>query len=385
MKVLVLDGDSRVALAALRSLGRRGCEVDCAERESVPSPLGFRSRYVRRRIRLRSLDPESLVEAARGHDVVLATTRRSVDALATGRAAVEACGARVPLAAAQRIRAANDKSHVHETGRALGIATPETWNRIGNEELAELERRVAFPAIVKLRRDEGPDLAPAERYAIVQDGEGLRRAWERLSALQPRPLVQQWIDGVGLGVGMLLTDEGEVLARFTHLRQRELPPSGGPSTACVSVHHAGAEEAALRLLRALGVSGAAMVEFRLDRRTGTPYLLEVNPRLWGSLELPIRCGVDFPWLLCRWAMGDPARATEYRDGVHLRFLALDALAVVQAWKEPRLRGAYLGGFLRDLLLRRPYDGVFRGDDPSPGFGYVSSRLASVFGSCASSR
>ncbi len=385
MKVLVLDGDSRVALAAIRALGRRGCEVDCAERESVAAPLAFRSRYLRRRIRLRSLDAACLAEAAGGHDVVLATTRRSVDALGTARAEVEARGARVPLAPTQRIAAANDKRHVQETGRAIGIATPETWTPAGIEELGALERRMTFPAIVKLRCDEGPDLSPAERYAIVRDGDGLRRAWERLSGLQPRPLVQQWIDGVGLGVGMLLTADGEVLARFTHLRQRELPPSGGPSTACVSVHHAAAEEAALGLLRALGISGAAMVEFRVDRRTGTPYLLEVNPRLWGSLELPIRCGVDFPWLLCRWALGHAEQAPEYRDGVRVRFLALDALAVLQAWKEPRLRRAYLAGFLRDLLLHRPYDGVFRGDDPSPGFGYVSSRLASVFGLCASSR
>ncbi len=385
MKVLVLDGDSRVALAAVRSLGRRGCEVDCAERDSVPSPLSFRSRYVRRRIRLRSLEAESLAAAAKGHDVVLATTRRSVDALAASRAAVEASGARVPLASAERIRAANDKQHVQETGRALGIATPETWSPAGIEEFAALQGRLTFPAIVKLRSDEGPDLAPAERYAIVRDGEGLRRAWERLSGLQPRPLVQQWIDGVGLGVGMLLTWEGDVLARFTHLRQRELPPSGGPSTACVSVHHAAAEEAALRLLRALGVSGAAMVEFRLDRRSGVPYLLEVNPRLWGSLELPIRCGVDFPWLLCRSAMGEAVRAPDYRDGVRLRFLALDAVAALQAMGEPRLRARYVGGFLRDLVLGGVEDGVFSADDPSPGFGYVASRLSSVFGKCASSQ
>ena len=39
------------------------------------------------------------------------------------------------------------------------------------------------------------------------------------------------------------------------------------------------------------------IEFRIDSRDGVPKIMEVNPRFWGSLQLSILSGVDFPYLL----------------------------------------------------------------------------------------
>ncbi len=48
-----------------------------------------------------------------------------------------------------------------------------------------------------------------------------------------------------------------------------------------------------------------MVEFKADARTGTPYLMEINGRFWGSLQLAIDAGVDFPAILVAAALGAP--------------------------------------------------------------------------------
>jgi hypothetical protein len=62
-----------------------------------------------------------------------------------------------------------------------------------------------------------------------------------------------------------------------------------------------------------------MVEYKQDRRTGRHYLMEINPRFWGSLQLAIDSGVDFPWYLyeliegvsvtpiSRWEVGQRSR------------------------------------------------------------------------------
>ena len=47
-----------------------------------------------------------------------------------------------------------------------------------------------------------------------------------------------------------------------------------------------------------------MLEFKRDA-TGLPRLIEINPRFWGSLELAIRCGVDFPRLYVAACLGQP--------------------------------------------------------------------------------
>ena len=47
-----------------------------------------------------------------------------------------------------------------------------------------------------------------------------------------------------------------------------------------------------------------MMEYKQDRRTGTPLLMEVNGRFWGSLQLAIDAGVDFPYLCAAsWPLG----------------------------------------------------------------------------------
>ncbi len=63
-----------------------------------------------------------------------------------------------------------------------------------------------------------------------------------------------------------------------------------------------------------------MVEYKLDARTGTPYLMEVNGRFWGSLQLAIDAGVDFPNILVDAACGLPTPAIgDYKTGIRLRW------------------------------------------------------------------
>ncbi len=59
-----------------------------------------------------------------------------------------------------------------------------------------------------------------------------------------------------------------------------------------------------------------MLEYKHDTTTGIYYLMEINGRLWGSLQLAIDAGVDFPRLLVEAALGrHSAPVTHYRIGV----------------------------------------------------------------------
>jgi predicted ATP-grasp superfamily ATP-dependent carboligase len=64
-----------------------------------------------------------------------------------------------------------------------------------------------------------------------------------------------------------------------------------------------------------------MVEFKRDARTGTPYLMEVNGRFWGSLQLAIDSGANFPVRLVEACTGVALPPdTGYRTGVRVRWL-----------------------------------------------------------------
>jgi predicted ATP-grasp superfamily ATP-dependent carboligase len=63
-----------------------------------------------------------------------------------------------------------------------------------------------------------------------------------------------------------------------------------------------------------------MEKYKLDEATGVPYLMEINGRLWGSLQLAIDAGVDFPTMLVAAATGgEPRPVTYYRSDVRSRW------------------------------------------------------------------
>jgi len=89
------------------------------------------------------------------------------------------------------------------------------------------------------------------------------------------------------------------------MRLHSFPNSGGPSTDRISIEMPELVDMSERLLKFLKWQGVAMVEWKIDPDTNIPYLLEINPRFWGSLELAIRSGVDFPRILADLIVSNP--------------------------------------------------------------------------------
>ena len=119
----------------------------------------------------------------------------------------------------------------------------------------------------------------------------------------PSALVQEVVPGEGIAI-FALFDSGKPIVTFAHRRIIEKPPWGGVSVVSESTApHPDALCFARMLLEELRWHGVAMVEFKLNAH-GVPCLMEINPRFWGSLELAIRAGVDFPYLAFQLANGE---------------------------------------------------------------------------------
>ena len=134
------------------------------------------------------------------------------------------------------------------------------------------------------------------------------------------PIAQEYVPGDAECGFFALVDAGELVVTFQHRRVRSYTYSGGASVYRVSVDDAGLREAGTRLLSSLDWHGPAMVEFKRDPRDGAFKLMEINPRFWGSLALPVHAGVDFPALYYRMARGEavgPVHDYEVGVGCHL--------------------------------------------------------------------
>jgi predicted ATP-grasp superfamily ATP-dependent carboligase len=174
----------------------------------------------------------------------------------------------------------------------------------------------------------------------------------------PPPLLQQFVHGNGQGVHLLLGGDGELVAEFAHERLRDYRPTGSGSVLRRSVAaNPRLVDSSLRLLRHIGCRGVAMVEFRIDSRTDEAYLMEINGRFWGSLQLAIDAGVNFPSLLVKLILGNRTSRPSYRENVVLRWWLGDLIRTLRVLKgrPPGYIGAFPSRFsaIREFLGPQP--------------------------------
>jgi predicted ATP-grasp superfamily ATP-dependent carboligase len=337
--VLILDANERSALAATRALGRRGVPVVTADEMGVT--LAGASRYARAsfvypspyRMPARFLQTVRNELAARAIRVVLPMTEVTTQVLTEHRE--EFRDARIPVGTLPALDILTDKRRIHALAKQLDIPTPETRIVECPDELGMATAGLTYPMVVKPYRSRirhaGTWLRADVRH-VSSRGE-LERVVATTDVLRHHPfIIQERIDGHGAGV-FALYDRGRAVGFFAHRRVRERPPSGGVSVLSESVHlDPHLLELSRRLLDHVAWHGVAMVEFKV-RADGVAFLIEVNPRFWGSLQLAVDAGADFPWFAYRLALGDtPATIGGYRVGVRNRWLLGDLDHLYLRWK-----------------------------------------------------
>lgn len=241
-----------------------------------------------------------------------------------------------PIPCADQVRRVQDKAFVLSQARELGIAVPKTFVARGAAELQALSERLEYPVVLKPRlswllRD---GVWGHGRVEYAHNPEELIAAYWACDAQVPTPLIQERLEGEGRGVFILIW-HGELKAFFCHRRIREKPSLGGVSVYSESIPPDWELiNKSVALLRRIGWHGPAMVEFKLDKRTGELKLMEINGRFWGSLQLAIDSGVNFPVLLFRLAAGEDIKPqTEYVVGRRNRWLLGDLQRLVIAIRD----------------------------------------------------
>ena len=381
-RVLVTDAGRGSAIAVIRSLGRAGLSVIAAGHD--PRSAGFRSRYADERIVYPdpAAEPEAVVEllravaAERAVDLIIPVSDELLLPLARARRRFEGiCSLALPDDVA--LARVTDKWATIELALSLGVPVPRTTLAETTAEALAAARELGWPVVLKPVSSRVLREGRIERFevAYANGPEGVVATMADLEG-RCKVLVQEYRTGEAHGVE-LLAERGSALMAFQHRRLHEVPISGGASAlregAPLDPELLGQ---ATRLLHELRWTGLAMVEFRVG--SDGPVLMEVNGRIWGSLPLAAKSGVDFPlglaslYLGARLPGGGPPSATAHEVGVRSRDLGRELVWIGSVLRRRRRypfleappRRAALAAALR---LPLPGDGfdVFSRDDPSP--------------------
>jgi len=330
-KLLVLDGHSAAALAFTRSLGRAGHWLAVGANRGIFAPAAL-SRYCRCSFEYpASTDSMSaFVDAVRDFarqqniDAIFPITDWTTLPLSAHRDSFPGY-CRLALPPHEALDLAGDKYRTVELARSLGLPTPRTWLIKSAHDINSLPE-LRSPIVVK------------DRYSVRWLGDravfgSVSYAYSRAdleNRVQQRlqeagdVLVQEFVTGVGVGFSGFACN-GEVRLPFAWRRLREVDPRGSGSSLRESLQlDTDLVELSRKLILKTGFQGIAMVEYKRTA-SGQPVLMEINGRPWGSIQLPIASGIDYPRFLADWILNGtlPPSQIDYRHGIQCRRLVGD--------------------------------------------------------------
>jgi len=379
LRALVLDCDCAAGLETIQSLGRHGVLVHASS--TKPDCLATHSRYVASFLAQPSNSEElaAFIVALDGehhYDLIVPSTEVSLLAMLSPSMPSDVYR-RAVLAPAESIRTALNKEASIQLASSLGLPVPPSTIVSAESPLPS-----SFPVVLKPIHSKQASREGTRdfRVTIARDAAQWRSAllndYASVTVQQ-----QQYIKGRGVGVELLLAD-GEPVWHFVHERLHEYPLTGGGSSYRRSIApDARLVELATKLMRALRWHGVAMVEFKMAP-DGTPYFVEINPRLWGSLALAIDSGIDFPAGLLAVATGTAVPPQpKYRVRFRTRNFGRDS-----EWMKANLRADHsdpllhtrphlksFAEYLLPLTLNESWDFF----DPRD-FGVTAQSIAQVF-------
>ncbi|MDH4223605.1 MAG: ATP-grasp domain-containing protein, partial [candidate division Zixibacteria bacterium] len=215
---------------------------------------------------------------------------------------------------------ANNKEKTFKFAEKIGIPIPKTFYPRSMDEVELAVKELSFPVVIKASHGAGSRgvfyvNTHETLFSFFNNYFSSSRTGETRTSM-----IQELIWGGGYGFFSIF-NQGEPRAIFMHKRIREYPITGGPSTVAESYYNPRLKELGLKLLKELKWNGVAMVEFKKDVKDDEFKLMEINPKFWGSLNLAIASGVDFPYLFCLQAMKERYEPVfEYKKGVKFRWL-----------------------------------------------------------------
>jgi predicted ATP-grasp superfamily ATP-dependent carboligase len=335
LRVFVTDGSYPNSLAAVRALSIAGYRVTLGERQGVSSPrtIGFWSRYCSESFRYPDPynDPRACALALSEHfrlsnySVAIPVGLDMVQLFIDFR---DILSVPAMLPALPVFQIASNKRLTFQHAAVLGIPIPHTLAGVNWRDLAA-------PVVFKHPR-RGALIAYTREQAAFHA--------EQLGPELQTHMAQEYIPGQN-GFGYFgFFQNGRETGHFMHERLMQFPKEGGPSVVARAIRSSPIRELGRSLLESLNWHGVAMVEFKRSDTDGKFYLMEINPKLWGSLDLAIQSGCNFPvWIAEAAVTGRLPDSGHYHEGLCYQWVIPNGIKCFLKYPEFRMK------FLRNLF------------------------------------
>lgn len=302
--ILVPDYPGQQMIAGIKQLYKNGDSCDLAW-DLKPFNYLFKSKYISNYIKIPKLD-EHIDKYIQG--VVELISKESYDLLLPfGNNACHAiCMAQESVKKHIKILTPSKRSHqiaynkylTYKHCRKINIPVPQTFSQFKEDDLTAIANSLLFPVVIKTIS--GTGVKRGLRYAnsikeLIKQFNVLNKGNKSIGD-KPNLIIQEFIPGY-IHDACAVAADGKVLQSLTQVRHWMYPITGGVGAINYTTKNESVRDLAEKVLESLSWSGPAQIEFKYDERDHQYKLIEINPKFWGTLDLSIQSGVNFPLII----------------------------------------------------------------------------------------
>jgi predicted ATP-grasp superfamily ATP-dependent carboligase len=368
MNVIVTNAKNRIAYAIIKSLGEKGidvftsdfarCSMTFSSRYSkghflYPSPFKNEAGFIESIIRnVHCLNAHVLIPVFE-ETFLLSKFKEEVSK-----------HIRIVIPDYNQILIAHNKDKWLPIAKKLGIPVPKTYTITELKNQKKKIKILHFPVLIKPNQGGGAwgvlqVNSATDLDILLKKDTYIGLSWERF-------FVQEKLNGHVHCVAMLF-NQGKLRAHIGYKQLRDFPVSGGQATLRVSLEDPQTTRYFRKLLEELNWHGVCQADFLVEKKTGIPYLIDINPRFWGSLIQGIASGVDFPYLVYKIAIdGDVDPVKGFKEGIKTRWIWGDLRTLPQAFRNSNNKLEFLKEYFLLFHTKMLYDD-FCLRDPLPFF------------------
>ena len=305
--------------ATIRSLQDKGIRVSAYDTDKGSAGLyvkGLENRYVFDDIALNESFLKSLLDLGdeNARPVLIDLESAAIDVIGRNQGEIKK-RFRLLMPSYDILDIALDKAKTAELFLEHSLGAPQTLKVDKKSDIGNWKG--TYPAVFKPRKGKG-----GRGQIVVRSEDEAKAIWDEHNFAEGEYILQEWIPGPAQNlftVGMLCAPEGRVRGLFSGQRldvvqTRKIPE--GVTSYARSVKVPEILKAAKEFAEISGWEGMAELEFKKDERDGTYKILEINPRFWAWVRLPIVCGVDFPYMYYQIATkGDCEPVLDFKEDV----------------------------------------------------------------------
>jgi predicted ATP-grasp superfamily ATP-dependent carboligase len=385
-KVLVLDSENKTALSIIRSLGRKNLKIITGGfSKYVP---GMLSKYSASKFIYPDPDYNYFIFLKKLKDFIKkeeifaifpATDSTSV-ILSRYKKELEDLGVKLAIENWETFLKTYDKKKTIKIAQKIKIPYPKTYFPNSIEDVIELSNKTSYPIVIKPRSKSFWDKNGALHRTKVTKNNYIQNCDDLIKSYKDflvenkffanfQPLLQTYIKGKIMDT-VVLAENGNILRYFQNIRLRTFPVEGGAFTLAQGIPKVSKMLLyTKKLMKEIKWTGPAMVEFIKSDDDNEFYLMEINGRYWGSIDLTVRSGVDIPWLHYLQMKGKSLnkKTPKIQKNLRLRWLLPgDIIWLLENLKNKN--GKSIGPFISSFFNAK--HAIISGDDPLPTLGSI---------------